>query len=125
MSKIKGWRRGWNIIHLNNWNLITKIMVWYKSKNTSYQYPKQTKNIYTYIVFYIRRRKKKTSKAKSWKNVVYILSLYVYNFNFICRKSEKKEKKKKKAKWLLGFFSNCDVFNYGSKISFLKISIDN
>ena len=37
----------------------------------------------------------------------------------------KKRKRKKEAKWLLGFFSNCDVFNYGSKISFLKISIDN
>ena len=59
-----------------------------------------------------------TSKAKSYENIVYILLLYVYNFNFICRESEKKKKKMTSR-----VLYNYDVFNYGSKISFFKISI--
>ena len=96
-------------------------MVWYKSKNTSYQYPKQSQNIYTYIVLYIRR-KKKNQKLKVGKM---LYTFYRYTCTILISYVKKVKKKKKKAKWLLGFFSNCDVFNYGSKISFLKISIDN
>ena len=68
-------------------------MVWYKSKSTSYQYPKQTKNIYTYIVFYIRRRKKKHQKLKVGKM---LHTFYRYMCTILISYVEKVKKKKKK-----------------------------
>ena len=88
-------------------------MMWYKIKNTSYQYPKQTKNIYTYIVLYIRRRKKKHQKLKVGKM---LCTFCPYTCTILISYVEKVRKN-----WLLDFFSNCescDLFNYGSKISF-------
>ena len=67
---------------------------------------------YIYIYIHTLCQKKKHKETKSYENIVYILLLYVYNLNFKCRKLEKK------IKWLLSFFSNCDAFNYGFKITF-------
>ena len=77
MRKIKGWGRWWNIIHVDNWNVIViviaKIMMWY-----------------IYIYRHTLCQKKKHKETKSYENIVYILLLYVYNLNFKCRKLEKK-----------------------------------
>ena len=70
-------------------------MVWYKSKNTSYQYPKQTKNIYTYIVLYIRRRKKKHQKLKVGKM---LYTFYRYTCTVLISYVEKVKKNKEKSK---------------------------
>ena len=98
-------------------------MVWYKSKNTSYQYPKQTKYIYIYIYSFVYWKKEKKKKNQKLKVGKMLYTFYRHTCTILISYVEKL--KKKCAKWLLGFFSNCDVFNYGSKISFLKISIDN
>ena len=71
-------------------------MVWYKSKNTSYQYPKQTKNIYTYIVLYIRRRKKKKHQKLKVGKMLY--KFYRYTCTILISYVEKVKKEKEKCK---------------------------
>ena len=63
---------------------------------------------------------KKHQKLKV-KRILYTFYYYMCKISILYVEKVKKTK----IKWLLSFFSNCDVFNYGSKISFLKISIDN